>query len=331
VVRVVLAPIGWLIEAATAEQVWPDLVQWAGLGLLLDLCLVGIVLALDAHYLETAAAASEKVYERFQRMRRGTPTVGLPPSGNVRVGLPALPNWGGIGPLLWRQMTTAWRSLWSLVLLLIVFAAIMVPLVLEMNRHGKSGVPAEVAIAMLLGVALFVPPLLPFDFRGDIDRMDLLKTLPLPAWRLVVGQLLTPVLLLTLVQVLVLTTVQILAGQMVPVLTATGFFLVPLNLLLFAVENLAFLVFPYRMTGASPADFQMLGRQMLLWLGKLVILGMVALLTFLPGLAVYFLAGQSWLAGSLVAWTLAMAAIAGLIPLLVLAFHNFDVARDVPP
>jgi hypothetical protein len=330
VVQIVLAPVGWLIQAATAERLWPDLVQWAALGLLLDLCLLGVVLALDAHYLETAAAASEKLYARLQKLRRGTPTVGLPPSGTVRVGLPSLPGWGGIGPLLWRQLTTTLRSPWSVVLLVIVFGLITTPVFLDVNLPGDRGSPG-VAVSMLVGMALFVPPLLPFDFRGDLDRMDLLKTLPVAPWRLVVGQLLTPVLLLTVVQLLVLAAVQILGGQLDPVLAATAFFLVPGNLLLFEVENLAFLLFPYRLTGAGPADFQMVGRQMLLWLGKIVLLLVVVGVAGLAGLLAFLVTGQSWLAFTLVAWAVGMGAVAGMLPLLVLAFRQFDVARDLPP
>ena len=46
-------------------------------------------------------------------------------------------------------------------------------------------------------LTLFLTTMLPFDFRGDIDRLALLKTLPLPPWRLAIGQLLAPVLLMT--------------------------------------------------------------------------------------------------------------------------------------
>ena len=44
----------------------------------------------------------------------------------------------------------------------------------------------------------FLTTLAPFDFRGDVDQMALLKTLPAPAWRLALGQVLTPVLIFTL-------------------------------------------------------------------------------------------------------------------------------------
>ena len=46
----------------------------------------------------------------------------------------------------------------------------------------------------------FLTTLAPFDFRGDVDQMALLKTLPTPAWRLALGEVLAPVLIFTLIQ-----------------------------------------------------------------------------------------------------------------------------------
>ena len=68
--------------------------------------------------------------------------------------------------------------------------------------------------SMVLGMTVaMLTPLLTFDFRGDIDRIDLLKALPLPAWRMALGQLLAPTLLLTAVQLLVIGLVQVLWGR----------------------------------------------------------------------------------------------------------------------
>jgi ABC-2 type transport system permease protein len=331
VVQALLTPVGWLIRAGTAERIWPDLVQWAALGLVLDLCLVALVLALDANYLETAAAASEKLYARLQRLRRGGPALGTPASGTARLGLPSLPRWGGVGPLLWRQLTTALRSLWSLLLVLVLFAVITAPILLNLTRHGPDPEPAATLVGLLVGISLFVPPLLPFDFRGDLDRMDLLKTLPLPAWRLVVGELLAPALLTSLAQLLFLAGAQILLGRVQPALLGAMIFLAPINLLLFGVENLFFLWFPTRLVGAGPGDFQLFGRQMLLWLGKLLVLGVAVGLAFVTGLLVFLLAGHSWLAAGLAAWLVMAGITTGLLPLVVLAFQHFDVAQDTPP
>src|SRR5437764_991375 len=71
VAQVLLAPFRWFVNAFTSERLWPDLARWAALGLLVNLCLLAVVFALDAHYLETSAAASERAYTRLQQLRRG--------------------------------------------------------------------------------------------------------------------------------------------------------------------------------------------------------------------------------------------------------------------
>ena len=45
---------------------------------------------------------------------------------------------------------------------------------------------ALVSVAALLMAMLTV--LAPFDFRGDVDQIALLKTLPAPAWRIARGR-----------------------------------------------------------------------------------------------------------------------------------------------
>jgi len=324
IVQGLLTPLRWFVQAFTAARIWPDLVQWSALALLVNCCLIGLVFALDAHYLEAAAAASEKLYARLQRARRGG--AGLV---RVRFSLPGLPRWGGIGPLAWRQLTTAVRAFWTFVILLILFAFFMAPMLAQAGKPGSS-VPAGAVAGFVAAITFFASPLLPFDFRGDLDRMDVLKALPLPAWRIVLGQLLAPVLLIVLFQWLVLAIVQFLEHRVDGILLALSAFLLPVNVLLFAIENLFFLWFPTRIMIAA-SDFQSLGRMMLLWIAKvftlLVTLGAAAL----AGLAAYVLTGESWTAALAAAWLVVVAAGVGMILLVALAFRQFDVAGDVPP
>jgi hypothetical protein len=215
-------------------------------------------------------------------------------------------------------------------MLVVIFAAALTPTLLPGNRGDVESSLGPMAVALMAGMSLFVPAMLPFDFRGDLDRMDLLKALPLPAWRLVVGQLFTPVLLVCVVQLLLLAGVQVLAGQVEPLLWAFVAFLVPLNALLFQLENLFFLWFPSRIAGMGPGDFQFLGRHMLLWIAKLIVLLVVGFVAFLVGFVAFLVTGGSWLAGGVLAWVVLAAVNVGVLPLVALAFDQFDVARDLP-
>jgi Putative ABC exporter len=327
VVQVLLEPLRWFIQAATAERFWPDLVRWSALALLVDLCLAGLVFALDAQYLEASAAASEKTYARLQRARRGgAALMQLPASGRARFSLLALPNWGGLGPLAWRQLTTMLRGIWTIVVLVIIFSTFLLPALAK----GGGATPSAALAWFVAWVTFFAAPLLPFDFRGDLDRMDVLKALPLAPWRVVAGQLLAPVLVLAMFQWIVLGLLQILTRPTDNVPLLMGVFLLPVNFLLFEIENIFFLWFPTRLS-MSVADFQSMGRHMLLWIAKMMTLLVTVAAAFLAGLAAYFIGGHSWTAGLIVAWLVVAGVALGLIPLVALAFQHFDVAADVPP
>ena len=86
----------------------------------------------------------------------------------------------------------------------------------------------QVALLTLLAggafMTTFLTTLAPFDFRGDVDQMALLKTLPAPAWRLALGQVLTPVLIFTLIHWTALAAVQWHFGRTDPLLLAAAAF-----------------------------------------------------------------------------------------------------------
>ncbi len=70
-VAAVLLPFRPFVNAFTAERVWPDLAVWSALALAVDLALLGLVLTLNAQFLEASAAASRRVHDRLRRARRG--------------------------------------------------------------------------------------------------------------------------------------------------------------------------------------------------------------------------------------------------------------------
>jgi hypothetical protein len=92
-----------------------------------------------------------------------------------------------------------------------------------------------------------------------------------------------------------------------------------------------FLWFPSRLMPSTPADFQMMGRQMLVVLAKFLIMGLAVGMAAALGVVVYLVAGESLLLAVAAGWVMLALGAAALVPLLALAFRNFDVARDTPP
>jgi hypothetical protein len=334
VAQVVLAPLGWFVRAYTAADAG-ELLRFGGLALAVDAAMAALVLALDVQYLEASAAASERVYARILRARRvGAPSAAwYTPGGKARFTLPPLPWWGGVGPLAWRQLLTAVRSLKGLTIFLALIggALLVVPLVVAAGDRSAELAVGQILAYSLLGLSLIsLPMMVAFDFRGDVDRMDILKALPVAPWRVVVGQLAAPVLLLSLIQVLALVGIEVAFGGIAPLPLVALVLAWPVNFVSLGIDNLLFLWFPSRQVVAMPHDFQVMGRQLLLLVAKGMALGSAVVSAALAYALVWFL-GHS-LPGALAAAFLVLAACgAALVPLLAFAFARFDVARDTPP
>jgi hypothetical protein len=308
----------------------PGLAEAAGIALMVDLLLAGIVLLLDVQYLETAADVSARIYTRQQRIRRSGVLTASSSSGNARLSLPVLPWWGGMGPILWRQLLTAQRGLVKLLIVFTILSLVMVmPMLVRLRAEGDKVPPVPQIATMLLLLTIFLTTLVPFDFRGDIDRIALLKTLPVRPWRLAVGQLLAPVLVISTVQWVILAVSSMFTSDH-SLLLIVGLYMLPVNFFLFALENLLFLMFPTRVIVAAAGDFQGLGRNFLLMIAKLIGLLLVFVLAAIPGALVWALTGYRT-AALAAGWPMVVLCGAALVPLIVLAFRRFDVTSDTPP
>ncbi|HEY7312991.1 MAG TPA: putative ABC exporter domain-containing protein [Gemmataceae bacterium] len=332
--QIISWPLRWFFVAYTAERFYPDLLGPAALAALVDLVLVGVVFALDAQFLEASATASARIYARMQRLRRGGmgSGEGLRRGGKVRLSLPMLPWLGGLGPMVWRQLTTALRGADRLLLLLLVLGAVLVGPMLTGLREGQDNMLLVMG-SVALWLTLFLTTMLPFDFRGDIDRLAFLKTLPLSPWRLAVAQMLAPVLLMTVLQWAALVVVAFTSPPnewLLPTSLLCAVYVPPINFLLFALDNLLFLLFPTRLMAATPGDFQALGRNVLFMVAKAIALVVVGMMAFVAGLTAYAVLGNNWMLAVLAAWPVVVASAAALVPFVAWAFTIFDVGRDTP-
>src|SRR5205823_2187420 len=157
------------------------------------------------------------------------------------------------------------------------------------------------------------------------DRIDVLKALPVSSTACVVGQVLAPVLLLTVGQ-----SVAVFAGLAVAAKLTPAFLLfIPLAfsiiLTLIANENLLFLVFPVRTVNA-PGDFQNVGRNLALLLAKMLLIVVVLVLTAAIATGVGWLFGWNAAVMIATAWAVVTGCSVGLLPLVRLAYDRFDVA-----
>ena len=105
----------------------------------------------------------------------------------------------------------------------------------------------QVSAALTFYSFLLLPTALKFDFRRDIQRMAILKSLPIRPVAVVLGQIATPTLLAFAFQATVLTATIAVRPFPVWMLLATLLLLAPLNALIFTLDNLVYLLYPYRL------------------------------------------------------------------------------------
>lgn len=321
-VSAALLPFRPFVMAFTAERLWPDLLVWSGLCLAVDLALLAVVLAMNARFLEASAAASTRMYARLRKARRGD---ALPAGPGLRVALPMPPWWGGAGPNVWRQLTAASRTPARLagVFLLFLMPAGFLYLTRSSSPIGTDGLVG--ALPMFLGMAFVASSAVGYDFRTDLRNLATLKALPVRPSRLVLGQLTTPVLILSVGQWLSIALIGLISSPRPLFLAASAVLVPPVSLLMVAVENLYFLWYPYRAVGVNSFDVPALGRQFLLAVAKFATLGFAAALASGVGGLVFWSSGGSPVPTVGAAWVVVAACGLGLTPVLVMAFDRCEV------
>ncbi|MBI3865312.1 MAG: hypothetical protein HY290_25845 [Planctomycetia bacterium] len=326
--RCLLAPFEVFSRTMTAEFFLPDFLAWGGLALAIDAALVGLVLRLDANFLESSIAASQRLYQKIERMRRGQMWMNFAKAPAGRWRIPLLPRWSGAGPIAWRQLMSALRGSRGIVyFLLAMLAAVAVPAYFAGGQEPLVLVAIGSSFVPMISL-FFMPQLLQFDFRSDIDRIDVLKTLPATPAAIVAGELLAPVVFATLYELPFVIAIGVVQPEWRLIIGA-GVALVPaINLFVFAFENLVFLWFPHRLANLGAGDFQAFGRQMLVMGAKFVLVGFGGGLAVAAGSLAWWLAGESWIAALAAVWCVVVALSLALIPLVASAFRNFDPSLD---
>ncbi|MFT5300424.1 MAG: hypothetical protein ACI87E_004010 [Mariniblastus sp.] len=150
----------------------------------------------------------------------------------------------GAGSLAWRQLLGAvhYKATVATSLGIPVFLC-CIPLFAD---HGPVLMLMNIVAGLVFYSFLLLPSALMLDFRRDVNRLAVLKGMPISPLAVTIGQLAAPVLLCSSFQLIVLivavATGSVIAWHAVIALVL----LIPVNTLIFAIENYAFLLSPYR-------------------------------------------------------------------------------------
>ena len=176
---------------------------------------------------------------------------------------------GGIGSLIWRQMLGVSNYCGTVIL------SLTVPVLLSclplLANHNSGMMLINLVAGMVFYSFLLLPSALILDYRRDINRMAVLKSLPISPLAMTIGQLAVPVLMCCMFQTVVLA-IGVASGKIILwQAVMAGVLLIPVNVLIFAAENYIFLLAPFQ---RNKEGFDVFLRTILTFTGKGLFFGM---------------------------------------------------------
>ncbi|MDC0935839.1 hypothetical protein OAS39_06105 [Pirellulales bacterium] len=326
----------WILEIVTAPVLTPAVAGWLGFAIGGAIVLTAVIFRLYRSAVESTAKRERREFLREHAAGRSVRVDnGAAPARHGALRLPRPRRLAGIGPLAWRQSLGARRKLGGLLTALSIPAALsLLPVCAPVSADGAL---LSVAAGLSFYTFLLLPSALRFDFRRDVERLVMIKKLPIPNWAIVAGQVFAPVAIASTFQTAVLLVAYFVRAASPGLLIAAVFLLTIMNVLIFLLENLIFLWYPHRLHQEgleiflrATLTFTAKGLLFLIALGAVVAWSVPARMTAdaltvrigmpISGYAVFF-------AGILV---LLLAAATGLYAMLVRAIRNFDPFADVP-
>ena len=318
-----LAPLLWPFRQVT-KLILCGANGWA----LLRILLSGFGLWGLLHCLIGVDRIAQRRRHRFEReaLQHVDRQVGVMPKdavGSIATGS----SWFGLGPLAGRQLVGAARYRSQLLF------ALAVPLLLScfpaFAPVGGATMVLNIAGSLAFYSFLLLPTSMPFDFRRDLQRLTVLKSLPVPPYQLVLSQLAAPVLITTAFQLATFAVAMLLKPYDPRLILVSMSMLMPFNLFIFGFENLMMLWYPYRL---NQEGVQIFIRSILSFTAKGLIFALVAALVLAWAVIARLLVGASDTLIPLVAagGTIGIAGLAGFVfHLLTRTFVGFDPSRDL--
>jgi len=235
---------------------------------------------------------------------------------------------GPAGAVFRRQLITAVRTskAWIITFLFAFGYGYFMSRMMGGNQH----IPAAAGLAPGLAIILMMlPQMIRFDFRGDLDHLDYLKSLPMSATLVTLGELAAPVMILSIMGWLIAGGVAVFMDFSPGILAMAALGVVPVGVLIIGLENFVFLLMPTRLFAPGQASMIFSGRRivlMLLRLALLVVSGVVISAAGFGAWAIWHSTAPTFIA----CWLAACAIAAGVVRAVAWAFAKFDVSLDMP-
>ncbi len=339
-VRTLIAPFlpwGHMIAAPSAI----DFLMWLAVCAGIWICLFELTARLPVDFRELSLETAANVAARLRRFHRGGgAAAGKVSKGTVGWRIPWLFGRGPAGAVAWRKTGAMIRkakgTLWMSVIIL-AFVTILSTVIDVEVGDGKEAVVVGTPILISVLGTFYLCSGLRFDFRDDLERMEVIKAWPVSPFRLFVATLLPEVFLVSVLLMGAVALRTLLPGGGFHPIILGIICLQPLLVLAWlALDNAAFLFLPVRFTPGQEGALQNAGRGMLVMLLRMVMLALVAGLGGGIAVGTFFLSKGGAEAAGTADYVVAGVALWCTVLLIDLALlwlggrtlRAFDVARD---
>lgn len=236
---VILPPLAWMFEPMRAST-FGETLQLLPLRLLVIAGLVSLVYLLGGGYLEASTQRTDlSIAKRQSALRSGVSGSASARSWTSRLSVPKFPRLGGVGSVAWVQVLHSIRVLPRYFLFTVAIVAVVLVIPMSVDRKNLQGWGLVAWMASLMTYADFLLLLqLPVGFLGPVSQREMLKTLPLSSFRVVLGQLAGPLVPVALIHVAVTVLFFTLTPVHWRIVLTTSIALIPMAIVLIANVNL---------------------------------------------------------------------------------------------
>ena len=324
-IEFMLAPFAAFAQILLANKNWPQLALWSAVGIGLNATLLVAIVALDS--IAAESISTSEVRAQRPRMRSNRNRI-LPFNLSVRVrSIVRMPRFGGLGPIVYRQLISAYRNNMRAIVGWMV-VAIAGGAVLS-NMFGRANATGLLAIVYLFATYA-LPKSILLDFRSELDRLELYKSLPISGFRICAAQTVVAALVTSAIEFMFLGVLWFAGVENLRwMIEVAMLLLLPINLVLYALENLMFLLVPSRPVPVGRVDFEFMGRTVAEYIGKSIILVAIVAAAIAVGVNVLHVTNHtlSLAVGASIAVLLGCLVV--FLALCALAYRNFEVTETV--
>jgi hypothetical protein len=310
------------------------------------------VLQSEVSFEEASISRAEKRAARVRAIQQGdwrnqgqTLKPQRPPFNLASTGRPEV-------AFLWKNLlatSTLFRPISLLVITLIVIAAGSW-LGRRPDLAAARGIVAGLGTAFFAMLLLIGPQMARQDLRTDLKNADILKTYPLRGWQIVLGQLLTPIFVLSCVNWLALLAVALIMPGMgfesqdpplrAALLIGAAVLVPPFVAMQLLVPNAAAVIFPawvQTVSNRGEHGLDVMGQRIIFMAGQLLVTALALVPAGIVGGVLYLLV--NWLAGFAAAAAVSVVALFVVLSAEVWAgvrllgdrFEEFDLSAELRP